>query len=202
MVAIIEAQEPGHHHCIAVIMSHCIIIIITLCSLAMSRLLNAHIQTPKGRAALFSGHVDEDGRPHGYGKRVVTSKDVYEGHVYTGMWVHGGFEGVGKIVTPEGYERVGEFVDGGLEGNGVFKWPNGKKYSGQFKDGQRHGYGTHTWSDGRMLIGRWDNEKKHGIALSVHANGSKEAHTYYKGALVEWQLGMLEHDRRIHSKAF
>jgi hypothetical protein len=142
------------------------------------------MKTPGGRDALYSGHVDEDGKPHGYGERIVTTKDLLEGQVHTGMWEHGVFQGLGKVVTPNGEIWTGEFVNVQLDGVGLCEWPNGRKYAGQFKGHTKHGFGTFTFSDGRVIFGRWAEEKQHGISLLVNVDGSKEAVTFEDGIVV------------------
>jgi hypothetical protein len=155
----------------------------------MSRVLKHPIKTRGGRDALYSGFVDEDGKPHGYGKFVVTTKDDREGTVDSGVFVNGSLQGLGKVALANGEMWTGEFVEGQLDGVGYYEWPDGDYFSGQFKGGKRHGFGTYRSSDGQRYIGGYSVHKRHGIAIYSFADGSRAAVTYEQGELVSQTSG-------------
>jgi hypothetical protein len=150
------------------------------------------VKTPSESDAVYSGEVDENGQPHGFGERTIASKDQFEGQINTGEWVRSSFQGVGKIVTQDGQCWTGEFASSVLEGVGL--WvddSSGNRYAGQWKDGMKHGFGKYTWSDGRVYIGWWVADNTNGIALFVAANGSKHAGTFENGKLVAQASGVI-----------
>jgi hypothetical protein len=143
--------------------------------------------------------VDADGQPNGYGERTLTSKDSYEGTVHTGMWVHGLFQGVGKLVLPSGYQSSGQFVEGNSSGVALCEYPNGDRYSGEFKFGHKHGFGTFTFRDGSVVMGWYVEDKYHGVALFVAVDGSKSAWTCEHDKVVSRTSGLTVIPSEKHS---
>jgi hypothetical protein len=156
----------------------------------MYRVLNQHINAPRGYHALYSGQI-EDREMHGYGKRVITS-DQFKGTITsTGMWARGVFQGVGQVVLPNGDKATGQFISDGPNGVGRHERTSGEILSGQFKGGKMHGFGTHTPSVGGMLIGWWVDGMPHGNCLAVLPDGTKEALTFEHGELVPGLSGLI-----------
>jgi hypothetical protein len=158
----------------------------------MPTVLSKLVKTPRGRDALYSGDVDENGQAHGYGERIVTSKDEYEGQIQTGVFEHGVHQGTGSLLLPDSYHATGQFANGDPDGVARIDHTDGTNYAGQFKGGKRHGFGTITFSDGRVIIGWFADGDFHGIALRVKADGSKEAVTYEHNKIVSRTSGLAD----------
>jgi hypothetical protein len=146
--------------------------------------IEAHIKTPSGRDALYTGYADENGLPHGHGEFVVTSKDEFEGDVLMGIFEHGTPQGICKAVAKNGRESIGQWISGKLNGVVYHQDPGGVRYCGQFKDGKSHDIGTYTYSNGDVYIGWFSNGKLHGVGLFVKQDGVKAAVEYEHGELV------------------
>jgi hypothetical protein len=156
--------------------------------------LNRLIKTPKGRDTLYSGEVNEHGQPHGYGEWVIISKDEFEGRIDSGTFENGVFQGVGKVVSPNGQKGTGEWVKSLLDGVGLLEYPSGSRYHGQLKGGKKHGFGTLAYGDGRMFWGFFAEDKIHGAGLWIFADGSKSAVTCQHDKVVSENRGLMNHD--------
>ena len=95
---------------------------------------------------VYRGHLDEEGRFHGYGVAHYTSGDSYEG----------------------------EFQDDVFHGRGTYKWADGDIYSGEYFQDQQHGYGSLTDVTG-TYTGTWVHDKRHGYGKQTFA-GSGEVY--------------------------
>jgi hypothetical protein len=135
--------------------------------------------------------VDKEGLPHGYGERIFTSKDEFNGQVNLGRFVNGSFEGIGKFIVSNGLRQTGEFLGGLMDGVGFCEYANGDRYAGQFSVGRNHGVGTYTFSNGQEIIGWFAHDKQHGDVLFTYANGIKEALTYKHGKRVSETRGKI-----------
>jgi hypothetical protein len=150
------------------------------------------MQNSNGVELLYSGELNACGQPHGYGESTVPSKDEIKGHIYTGMYVKGRSQGVGKDIIPNGQMYTGEFIRSIQNGVGLYVWPDGNRYEGQFKGGKMHGFGTFAFADGAVYIGWWAHNKKHGIGFSVAVDGSETAMTYDRDNLVSQTSGLID----------
>ena len=93
---------------------------------------------------IYSGPVDEDGKPHGKGVAKFAQGDIYDGN-----FEHGNFEGECT------YTNSAE----------------GHKFVGTYKNNQRY-YGTYLWEDGTYFTGSYrDNEIYRGTLYDI--NGKK-----------------------------
>jgi hypothetical protein len=90
----------------------------------MQKVSGQEIAWGADQRAVYSGTLDDRGRPHGQG-RLETKAGVY----------------------------FGEFRDGRMEGQGVFEYANGNRYEGKFLDNKRHGKGTLLWARGEKYTG-------------------------------------------------
>ena len=63
--------------------------------------------------------MDEEGRVT---KPAFTDED---GHVYTGQWLNGKRDGIGKVIIVGGDCYEGEWKNGLMHGYGCYKWENG-----------------------------------------------------------------------------
>jgi hypothetical protein len=158
----------------------------------MARVLNKLIRAPGGYDVMYSGEVDENGLPHGFGEWLICTKGSFEGQILTGVFVHGYLHGLGKVVTADGDRCAGRFIKCNLEGPGLRENANGARYSGQFKNTGFHGFGTSTYSDGGVIIGCWAERVREGIALLVAPDGSKAAVTYKHGEVVSETSGLMK----------
>ena len=85
-----------------------------------------------------------DGRPHGHGKRVWMSGDVF-----VGQWAKGQMhDSRGKYTYASGSVYDGAFKRGRKHGRGVYKFNTGQKYVGQWQNNEMHGKGKYTWPSG------------------------------------------------------
>jgi hypothetical protein len=168
----------------------------------MPVVLSHPIKTRSDRDALYSGEVDHNGRPAGYGERVLTSKDEFVGQIDTGVFADGELQGVGKLVTSTGHQLTGEFIRGVLHGVGLWEYPNGCYYVGQLKNGKRHGLGTYMWADGDVIIGWWADDNLHGSGLYVLADGTKQSVKYEYGNVLSQTLGSIDEHSVIETNAF
>jgi hypothetical protein len=137
-----------------------------------------------GYEAQYSGDIDENAQPHGYGERVIVTKGDHEGEVLTGMFAHGLFHGTGRSVFKTGKTSTGQWANGLLNGVATYEYPSGSCHTGQFKDGKKHGFGTFTYKDGRKFIGYCYDDKFDGVGLLVNTDGSKAAVEYEQDKLV------------------
>jgi hypothetical protein len=159
----------------------------------MPVVLSHPIKTRSDRDALYSGEVDHNGWPAGYGERVLTSKDKFVGQIDTGVFADGELQGVGKLVTSKGHRLTGEFIRGVLNGVGLWDNPGGCRYAGQLKNGYSHGLGTYMWADGDVIIGWFVEDLPHGVSLCVYMNGTQRAVvTYERGDVVSRSFGSID----------
>jgi hypothetical protein len=163
-----------------------------LSSVAIPIVLSKHIKLSNGYNALYSGEVDAQGRPHGYGEHIITSNGQFEGQVSMGMFVHGELQGVGKVVGSRGQKSTGVFVKGFLEGFGLVEYGSESSYAGQWKGSKMHGIGKLIY-DG-VIIGWFADNKHHGTALWLKADGSKVALKWKHNEVVSRSKGLIIND--------
>ena len=70
----------------------------------------------------YTGERNAEGKPHGQGKKVYVSGNVYEGG-----WAAGKKEGRGTYRYADGNEYEGEYKGGKKEGRGILLHPDGAK---------------------------------------------------------------------------
>lgn len=116
--------------------------------------------------AKYSGCINEEGKPNGYGKIIFNDKQSY-----TGCWKNGRKEGQGSYTYADGENYSGEYKDGVFHGQGTYTWSDGGKYVGGWKDGKKNGQGIYTYADGNVWIGKWKNNEKF--------KGHYESQNYY-----------------------
>ena len=83
----------------------------------------------------YSGEINSDGMPEGYGQ--LSHED---GTLYTGTF-KGKFHGFGSYVLPSGSVYIGEWKNGNQEGSATFVSKDGFRYVGKFKNNKYHGKG-------------------------------------------------------------
>ncbi|KAJ1415453.1 MORN motif [Sesbania bispinosa] len=104
----------------------------------------------------------------GYGVRVFSNGDVYEGEFYGGK---SGGSGVYYYSMSGRYE--GDWVDGKYDGFGVETWAKGSRYRGQYRQGLRHGFGVYRFYTGDVYAGEWSSGQSHGCGVHTCDDGSR-----------------------------
>jgi hypothetical protein len=148
----------------------------------------------------FAGGKDDQGRPHGVGKLVYPSEDVYGRRVYDGSWHQGLWHGNGSVSWASGTTYSGTFKNGEMHGKGKITWSHGGSYEGAFDKGvrqgrgryvypcadrfgrleydglwernQKSGKGTLKWSSGELYRGDWLDGQRHGFGVHTWPDGS------------------------------
>jgi hypothetical protein len=82
--------------------------------------------------------------------------------VYTGTFVDGKRNGVGRMEYANGNNYQGQWKDD-RRVKGEFKYKIGNSYTGQFDDQVMEGVGRFEWIDGSVYEGGWHDGKAHGI---------------------------------------
>mmetsp|Transcript_23848 Transcript_23848/g.42232 ORF Transcript_23848/g.42232 Transcript_23848/m.42232 type:complete len:328 (-) Transcript_23848:41-1024(-) len=141
---------------------------------------NAQVDYPNGD--LYEGEL-LDSTPHGQGKMTYQGEDA---RVYSGSWLNGRRQGLGKVVWPDGATYEGDFlesegsyfVDGqpnksdtlyfdpGIHGVGTLTFNDGDKYHGQFSKGKFCGQGS-IEANLQAYEGSWDQDEMHGFGKFI-----------------------------------
>jgi len=127
-----------------------------------------------GEKIKYAGEM-QSGVPHGYGKAVWDTSNIYEGD-----WSYGKKIGRGRYVWKNGDVYEGDFVDGKGTGKGRYTWKNGEVYEGGFVDGKRTGKGRYTWKNGEVYEGDFVDSKRTGKGRYTWKNGD-----VYEGDFVD-----------------
>ncbi len=131
----------------------------------------------------YVGEVNDLKQRHGQGVYTIAPQKGEEeeeaeedanaiAHTYSGSWVNGKKEGLGRMSYPDGSSYYGHWADNQPNGEGSYTYPNGDIYSGAWLNGARQGNGTYlfaandsqlvgVWENGQVTNGRW-----------VHKNGT------------------------------
>ena len=85
----------------------------------------------------YSGQVNSNEIPDGYGSGNVYILGLFWAGGYTGFWRNGYPDGNGKLEAStkgplKGSYYKGAWKEGGMSGDGVFKYPDGSKFEGTF----------------------------------------------------------------------
>lgn len=103
-----------------------------------------------------------NGKAHGKGRYVFSSRGPNAGDVYEGDICYGSREGYGVYTWAEGTRYEGEWQDDGINGNGTMYYSDGERYEGEWENGERSGWGTMYYSNGMSYSGEWLNDKWNG----------------------------------------
>lgn len=110
------------------------------------------------RTGHYSGDINENGLPHGYGVFSVESS-TWKTWTYDGEWVDGHLEGVGTTVWANGQSYSGEYIQDEETGNGTLILDSGEKYEGTFDSLSIIGNGSLIYTDGTVFSGNFtDND--------------------------------------------
>jgi len=105
--------------------------------------------------AKYSGCINQNGKPNGYGELIFNNEISYKG-----CWKDGKKEGQGAYIFADGVEYVGEWKDGMKDGKGIYKFSKDEKYIGEYKNDKLNGLRTYYYSNGSVWIGLWLDDKK------------------------------------------
>lgn len=140
----------------------------------------------------YEGFVNEENKPHGFGKMMYANGDMYEGYFENGLK-----QGTGTMTFQTACIYIGEWNEDQMEGSGYMKWPMGDYFYGEWKDGNPYygtkyflqagapidaptegryciytgtfdgggllsGWGTMRWPSGDVYVGQWQNNVRHG----------------------------------------
>lgn len=145
---------------------------------------------------VYSGPKNAEGKPHGKGKLVYDSGDIYEGD-----FVNGEMTGVGALQMLDGSRYEGGFKNGLLSGIGKFAYSNGDTYEGAFLEDAYHGKGIYISSTSAYegdferglrhgkgsfktinfsYVGEYEHDQMCGMGIYTFSNGDE-----YRGEFVD-----------------
>uniref|UniRef100_A0A669P4D5 Histone-lysine N-methyltransferase SETD7 n=1 Tax=Phasianus colchicus TaxID=9054 RepID=A0A669P4D5_PHACC len=114
-----------------------------------------------------SGHLDDDGLPHGFCTVTYSSTDRFEGN-----FVHGEKNGRGKFFFFDGSTLEGYYVDDALQGQGIYTYEDGVVLHGTYVDGELNGPAQEYDSDGRLIFkGQYKDNIRHGVCWIYYPLG-------------------------------
>ena len=116
--------------------------------------------------SFYRGESNSNGIPHGRGAK-VDKNGKYFGYFYEGLP-----HGMGRLLKPSGDVYQGEFCKGKLHGNAMIMKSNGTIYEGNFEKGVLTGNGRETWTNGIEYEGEFFNNQKHGKGKLKFIDGS------------------------------
>uniref|UniRef100_G3UIW3 Histone-lysine N-methyltransferase SETD7 n=1 Tax=Loxodonta africana TaxID=9785 RepID=G3UIW3_LOXAF len=117
--------------------------------------------------SFLSGHLDDDGLPHGFCTVTYSSTDRFEGN-----FVHGEKNGRGKFFFFDGSTLEGYYVDDALQGQGVYTYEDGGVLQGTYVDGELNGPAQEYDTDGRLIFkGQYKDNIRHGICWIYYPDG-------------------------------
>jgi hypothetical protein len=143
---------------------------------------------------VYSGNVNQQGRPEGKGKMTWPDKSFFEGD-----WRNGSRIGMGhgRIQAPDnsvyegslnqdlkphfkgtktwfsGEQYTGDWDKGVRQGTGQMKYVNGDCYTGEWSDRVRQGEGKMLYKDGRVEEGQWINDRLYKGEIIDYADGGR-----------------------------
>jgi hypothetical protein len=126
----------------------------------------------------------KDNKKHGYGIKIYSNKDKYEGY-----WDNDLRNGKGTYwlcIGKNKYRKLytGDWKNNKKEGHGIYFYKDGSCYDGQWKNNKREGKGLMIYSNEDIYEGHWLEDKKNGYGILEKQNGDK-----YYGF---WNMGLKE----------
>ena len=98
----------------------------------------------------YEGEYNNQNIPHGRGKLIYKTNDIYEGYFQNGIK-----NGQGKFIS-KNFTYIGRFARDKFNGKGTIIYKNGDTYEGGFLDGIKHDEkGLYIYSNGRREIKKW-----------------------------------------------
>ena len=126
---------------------------------------------------IYTGSLNNNCQPHGFGKMVFENGSVFEGN-----WNNGELRGQGKKIYSDGSIIEGNFVaDKIVFGNNSYiKWANGTSYRGQTdENGVFNGNGKFIFEDGTSYEGTFIDNHRTGFGKSDYNDSQYIG--YYQG---------------------
>ena len=103
---------------------------------------------------VYTGSIDSEGLPNGYGTMNYNNLDEYSGE-----WLHGKMHGTGIMKYANGDIYEGDWYNNKKQGEGKYTWKDGKTYEGEYKDDKRFHKGKYTGWSGSIYNGEiWEGE--------------------------------------------
>lgn len=126
-------------------------------------IFESKVTLPQGE---YYGEIDNQSRPHGFGRMDYRDKSIYEG-----SWTHGSKSGNGKIQLPSHNIYVGEFKHDMKEGMGEFRYyKNRDVYVGFWHCNKKNGRGKYYFANGDYYKGHFYDDLKHGHGIKKKGN--------------------------------
>jgi hypothetical protein len=133
---------------------------------------------PYGDTGVYTGALSKStGMPNGKGRLEYDKK---EDRWYDGNWIHGRWNGHGRISNGDG-----DFYEGGLKndhkhGTAVMRFADGRVFEGEYIRGQMI-QGKMTYQDGSVYEGCLADGMRHGHGKYIFIEGSKYEGEFEKG---------------------
>ncbi len=161
------------------------------------------------RTGVYSGAVNEQGLPHGYGM-FSTQNATGEGWTYEGDWVNGHWEGIGTSAWSSGQVYSGEYSNDVAKGEGTFDFPDGTHFEGEFEDdtnavGFAVKEGVSFYAeivDGTLNIGGVWRTGEFGDEIDPFQGEWKEVGSKYNRVIISGESINFVHESDIGSKHF
>jgi hypothetical protein len=119
----------------------------------------------------YSGEVDAEGRPHGYGEYI---KPVTDGKLsdcyYAGQSHHGSMSGIGRHHS-EQFDKIESLR--GADGLARISYDDGQVLHVQQLNGNFHGFFALTYPDKSVTIGKYFDGFSGVTVLRINSDGSK-----------------------------
>ncbi len=107
---------------------------------------------------VYTGEVNSDGVPNGYGSFQMVSSDTGANWIYEGQWQNGEITGQG-VMTQDDFVFTGSFISGLMDGYCEIMDDGILRYKGMCAGGKLHGQGTLYTSSGMLLFeGVFEND--------------------------------------------
>ena len=121
-----------------------------------------------GGGTKYTGEVNDEGEPDGFGLIIYAS-----GNKYQGEFSNGAMDGYGTFTWVDGDSYRGGFKNNKRnDGFGTYTWENGTSYQGEFVNERRNGLGTFNYENGNKYEGNWKNDMKNGLGTEKYEDNS------------------------------
>ena len=143
----------------------------------------------------YSGEVDAEGRPHGFGKQVWN-----DGCESLGLFEHGGLNGIAKCRWQDGYEQIEMWNGDKRTGLGRIVFSSGNVRDGDYVDDEQHGYFIEISKAGHETIGRCIGDLRQGMILHIDRSGKKVALEFKDDVLLSSSKCLSSASRLCHKR--
>jgi len=121
-----------------------------------------------GLGGHYTGWLDLEGNPDGYG-----TLRILDGSIYCGNWTEGVRTGNGVYTSINGALFLGSWLNDRFQGRGVYVSEIDQVYTGDFDNGLKHGSGVETWEGGARYVGNYQHDKRNGKGCYTYPDGRK-----------------------------